>query len=816
MKTIVQATQLGYVKRKTYDSWSTAGAMQGTYTGSYPRVGVMLFGALHDVNWADQVISGIEMQLTFSGAGYNREKTISLYRGAKSSISGTGESMLGARMGDFKTGGNAYNSTLTIAFSEAGNTNVFLQLVSWLQAAETNTLAIYRDESINSTYSDNYLQITAVTLTITHEPAGSGGTLDKAQADAGEEITLTITPIEAEGVITHAVEWTFGSMASGRTALGSALTASFTFPLGWLEQIPNAESGTAYCVLTTYVDGEGKAVRSIPITLKVPANIVPDFDVLTIPDGTTGGYWQHLGGAQISVLDPVSFYGATIAGISIIGSEGVSGSASPLTTPVFTESGQHEYAVTVTDSRGRSAQMTTACYVNALGNPHIDAFSAKRYAAKIDDSGETVYTENLSGGRVWFTIDASIDAASGNNTPTAYIIYGPAGGKTQRIDIAWPAGSDSIETINDRAILTADIPHNSAYEFRLYVEDEVRTVSWAARVEKSSAIMHYAGTGYGVSVGGFSGGTMEDKRFDVAPEWSSHFPGGIWDAQRRMDRVTQTEPLPITDESFESYGDGFTPTLSRVGPIVFLDGYLKNAVDLSGGFDISMANAIPEWARPAQRVSVLQQGSGSAVWWMIVYPDGTLRIHRYRTGSTNTAPSAGSQFPLTASWLAADAYLQTYSISAAYSRIESANSAETIAEGRPYVAKLTPELGTEITSITITMGGADVSGYYENNLIHIPIVTGDIAITAVAEETPAALIRVTDDGEEYTMQDGDTLTLTVRETPADEYPEYVPGKRYRNGDKCSFEGFNYRCTAPEDQVCTWSPAEYPDYWEIVL
>lgn len=745
--TQIKATQFGYVKRTSYSNWSTAGAMQGMYTGSYPRVGVMLFGDLHAEKWSDKIISKISMELTFAGAGYNREKTISLYRGAKSTITGTGESMIGAKIGDFKTGGAAYKSTLTVEFSESTNANVFLQLVSWLQAAATNTLTIYRDETTSGTYTDNYLQITAATLTIEHEPAGSGGTLDKTEADAGEQITLTITPIDAEGEITHDVEWTFGSLSSGQTALGSALTSTFTFPLDWLTEIPDAESGTAFCKLTTYIDGEEKAVRSIPITLRVPANIVPDFDVLTIPDGTTGGYWQYLGGAKISVLDPVSFYGATIKGYSITVDEGANGTAAVLVTPVFAQPGEHRYTVTVTDSRGRSASMASAIYVNALGSPQIDAFSAKRYAAKIDDSGETIYAENLSGGHVWFTIDASIDAASGNNTPTAYIIYGPAGGKTQRIDIAWPAGSDSIETINDRTILTADIPLNSAYEFRLYVEDEVRTVSWAARVEKSSAIMHYAGTGYGVSIGGFSGGTMADKRFDVAPEWTSHFPGGIWDAQRRMDRVTQTAPLPITDESFESYGDGFTPTLSRVGPIVFLDGYLKNSVDLSGGFDISMANAIPEWARPAQRVSVLQQGSGSAVWWMIVYPDGTLRIHRYRTGSTNTAPDAGSQFPLTASWLAADAYLQTYSISAAYSRIESANSAETIAEGRPYVAKLTPELGTEITSITITMGGQDVSGYYEKNLIHIPMVTGDITITAVAEETPAALIQVTDDGE---------------------------------------------------------------------
>ena len=51
------------------------------------------------------------------------------------------------------------------------------------------------------------------------------------------------------------------------------------------------------------------------------------------------------------------------------------------------------------------------------------------------------------------------------------------------------------------------------------------------------------------------------------------------------------------------------------------------------------------------------------------------------------------------------------------------------------------------------------------------------------------------------------------EEPGGEMEEYVPGKWYYNGDKVSFNGKIYVCIAPEGQVCTWSPAEYPAYWE---
>lgn len=47
------------------------------------------------------------------------------------------------------------------------------------------------------------------------------------------------------------------------------------------------------------------------------------------------------------------------------------------------------------------------------------------------------------------------------------------------------------------------------------------------------------------------------------------------------------------------------------------------------------------------------------------------------------------------------------------------------------------------------------------------------------------------------------------------YPEYVAGKWYYAGDVCSENGENFVCVAPDKQVCTWSPSQYPAYWEKV-
>ena len=57
--------------------------------------------------------------------------------------------------------------------------------------------------------------------------------------------------------------------------------------------------------------------------------------------------------------------------------------------------------------------------------------------------------------------------------------------------------------------------------------------------------------------------------------------------------------------------------------------------------------------------------------------------------------------------------------------------------------------------------------------------------------------------------DDDTAT---GDTTAD---EYVVGKWYYTGDKVMFEGTEYICIAPESSVCTWSPKEYPSFWDKV-
>lgn len=77
----------------------------------------------------------------------------------------------------------------------------------------------------------------------------------------------------------------------------------------------------------------------------------------------------------------------------------------------------------------------------------------------------------------------------------------------------------------------------------------------------------------------------------------------------------------------------------------------------------------------------------------------------------------------------------THSVTYALTHVTSSNSASEVEDQATYTATLTADNDYTIQSVSITMGGVDVSSYYANGVITIPNVTGDVVITAVAVAT---------------------------------------------------------------------------------
>lgn len=637
------ASKCAYVQTAKSSAWNSTGAKQGVYeAGGTPRVGAILFNGLRSIDWRGQNISRITLDFTWGRSGTSARKTIGLNRGTQTAIIGTGAEMLGERIGEFVTSGRAYGSETTDTFDASTNPGTFAGLVGWLQQSDSPILVLYMDEeNPNFTWSKNYASASALTITIEYEPAGSGGGLDNMRVEAGGTVTLTIIPLQADGAVTHSVAWKLGQAISDSEFLGDILTSSFTVPMDWLYQLPNATVGAAQCLLTTYVDGTESATRAIPFYVSVPANVVPDFDPVIEPYLTTGNYYALLGGASIHADNARSYYGATITAYRIAGAEDVLAAVDTVNTPIFRTSGEHRYTLTVTDSRGRTTVKEISIDVLTVGKPRIESFSVRRYAATVNDEGETIYTDSFVGNHVWISLNASIDTAGGNNTPTAYIEYGGV-----QIPLAWDTGAATITRVDDRGIITALVPLNSAYSFTLYVSDRLNEVTAGARVEKSTSILHLAGSGFGAAFGGFS--TATESAPEVRTYWPLFGSDGFQIDGYMEEKITEFGP------NFESYSDLRHPYVMRAGRIVTLTGSCKPTANIAGSATLYPMFTLPEKFRPVHPINVVCQGSTYYQWTLQINTAGVVEFSRYRAGTSYAAANTTAMLTFHTSWIAAD------------------------------------------------------------------------------------------------------------------------------------------------------------------
>lgn len=118
----------------------------------------------------------------------------------------------------------------------------------------------------------------------------------------------------------------------------------------------------------------------------------------------------------------------------------------------------------------------------------------------------------------------------------------------------------------------------------------------------------------------------------------------------------------------------------------------------------------------------------------------------------------------------------TYSITAALTNVTIDNTAESANEGESFAAALTASVGYELSSVKITMGGADITNTaYASGNIYISAVTGDVIITAVAVEVSEVttytitnnLVNVTSDNSAVSAEENASYTATL--TPATDY-----------------------------------------------
>ena len=122
-----------------------------------------------------------------------------------------------------------------------------------------------------------------------------------------------------------------------------------------------------------------------------------------------------------------------------------------------------------------------------------------------------------------------------------------------------------------------------------------------------------------------------------------------------------------------------------------------------------------------------------------------------------------------------------------------------VIDGQSYVAELTADTGYTLdgATVTITMGGVDMSTYYSNGKIAIPNVTGDIVITATAVASYVPVVNLV---ETYGVEADTRLSFSTGVNKAqagycvvgNDNNHIIP---YANGDVFRIKGANIPATA---------------------
>jgi len=87
---------------------------------------------------------------------------------------------------------------------------------------------------------------------------------------------------------------------------------------------------------------------------------------------------------------------------------------------------------------------------------------------------------------------------------------------------------------------------------------------------------------------------------------------------------------------------------------------------------------------------------------------------------------------------------QTYTVSYTLENVSSDNTSSAVIEGETFYSVLTVNDGFSLQSVTVTMGGVDITAScYKENCISIPMVTGEICITAIAVQMATDICRIT-------------------------------------------------------------------------
>lgn len=240
---------------------------------------------------------------------------------------------------------------VSLTLSSSIPTRAGYTFVKW----NTNSSGTGTDYNPSATYTTN----ADLSLYAIWQTTSSTLTLSEQSVQAGESLMIYINKISSSA--THTITYSIGTKSGTIATKTSASELSWTVPADVVSEIPE-EGGPCYISCTTYINNtQSGSANTVQLVVTVPSSLQPSVSLTVAkvnPDSTVNGWGILLQGYSKVTLTATATMasGATLASYSFSG-PGVSysGANNQVTSSVITVYGKLPWAVTVTDSRGRTA-----------------------------------------------------------------------------------------------------------------------------------------------------------------------------------------------------------------------------------------------------------------------------------------------------------------------------------------------------------------------------------------------------------------------------------------------------------------------------
>ena len=346
---------------------------------------------------------------------------------------------------------------------------------------------------------------------------------------AGNAIAVTIS--RQHGGMTHTVTYSYGSSSAAHT--GCTTSDSFTVPASW---ITDNSGGYINVTCETYLDGAYIGSASTRVWVTVPAGIVPSITstACAVVDAKLGvalaGHSKIQWSAAAAGAD-----GSWITASAVSGG----GYTVPLTglTGVIYDSGDIDFTITATDSRGRSCSVTKTVSVTPYARPSVTVTAAQRCLADgtLDEDGTYLRCEGT----------ATYDPVGGKNSVTYQLWYRKLGETDWSDTYAWTPGTATI--IGDGAINPDD-----TYEVWFQAKDAVPETSYyIITVHAKRYLLDLYEDDNGVQSVGIGGAAKEDGKTTLYNPLTCLEPaqlaGGQWVHSAYGDGGTDAQYVKIAE-----------------------------------------------------------------------------------------------------------------------------------------------------------------------------------------------------------------------------------------------------------------------------